>query len=499
MLELLVDTNKIEFNHTSNGDDVFNGRHPCNVSELNCEKFIHWLIDKSPKILGKFLRSSNELTILNEPIPNEGNDFPPLCLAISRYITTLKSGDKTSADLLFESIKVLVADKRVDVNYTNGTTIPKPLLSVALRKGLIDLAALLIRCERTNLQILPIPSTFDCAIKNKHDDVICALLSRKDVQIDEKTKSNIFDYALNNKEQDLIKLILRYISNINNDDIIERLFDYAISINDEMVLLVLDNVKKLKDGEIARLFNYAIKNHSIKIVESILSRLKKTVDRKIIVSFNNLSDTAEKYLSALKLGRIALRPFVVEFVSTRKTILARLMNFQDPRGEAVAHKIARQILSGDEDLLNIPGVNVNQVNNEEDTPLFVAIKAQNKWCIEFLLKRTDVNVNFVNLRNKSPLMLAIESTQPDVAKLIINHQRFTTVRDCELAAAINLSQIDVLKDLIATDKVSQATVFNQAIKQESVNVVSFCLGLFKQSNLFDDINWAKLTHVKSKN
>ena len=95
-------------------------------------------------------------------------------------------------------------------------------------------------------------------------------------------------------------------------------------------------------------------------------------------------------------------------------------------------------------------------------------------------------------------MLAIESTQPDVAKLIINHQRFTTVRDCELAAAINLSQIDVLKDLIATDKVSQATVFNQAIKQESVNVVSFCLGLLKQSNLFDDINWAKLTHVKSK-
>ena len=69
------------------------------------------------------------------------------------------------------------------------------------------------------------------------------------------------------------------------------------------------------------------------------------------------------------------------------------MNFQDPRGEAVAHKIARQILSGDEDLLNIPGVNVNQVNNEEDTSLFVAIKAQNKWCIEFLLKRTDVNVN----------------------------------------------------------------------------------------------------------
>ena len=31
----LVDTNKIEFNHTSNGDDVFNGRHPCNVSLFN--------------------------------------------------------------------------------------------------------------------------------------------------------------------------------------------------------------------------------------------------------------------------------------------------------------------------------------------------------------------------------------------------------------------------------------------------------------------------------
>ena len=57
------------------------------------------------------------------------------CLAISRYITTLKSGDKTSADLLFESIKVLVADKRVDVNYTNsGTMIPKLLLIVAYVK-----------------------------------------------------------------------------------------------------------------------------------------------------------------------------------------------------------------------------------------------------------------------------------------------------------------------------------------------------------------------------
>jgi len=130
-----------------------------------------------------------------------------------------------------------------------------------------------------------------------------------------------------------------------------------------------------------------------------------------------------------------------------------------------------------QELLKIDGINVNIVNREGDTALYIACKSIRpnfKEVLKELLKRADIDINKANDRGETQLYLACCSNRLTVAKLLLENGADVNKPDSKenhwtpLYRACWLGYLDMLKLLLVWGANIDKTALNFAKNKPTI-------------------------------
>lgn len=155
-------------------------------------------------------------------------------------------------------------------------------------------------------------------------------------------------------------------------------------------------------------------------------------------------------------------------------------------------------------------INVNATNNDIETPLHLAVQAENVSMVKLLLETKGINVNAVNQEKNTVLHLAVESNNLKILKILMDSKNINANAQnkssyCPLYLAIKSENLNVVQlllkyeDVVVENCYYKFHLINLAVNIGNADILKLLLKTLKSTDL-DEKNYNGLTllHLAAK-
>ena len=204
------------------------------------------------------------------------------------------------------------------------------------------------------------------------------------------------------KNQEGASLLLLAIANDKDLVLTNYFISKGLSLND-------------KDAAGNTAFNYVAKTGNIELMKTLLQKGVKYNDNAILMAAQGGRGTANGIEVYQYLESLGIKPTVV-----------------NSNGENALHAIARKAnQKAIVDYFLSKGVDVNQPDNDGNTPFMIAASSSRDTATVVLLLSHVKNINQVNKKGVSALAMAVRSNSPEVVQFLITKGASVNVSDAD--------------------------------------------------------------------